>query len=64
MAWPRRRMAELAESLFNIGAAAVAFDVLFSEPDGSRPPCCRASLAVLMPHCSGFRMAMPHSRKP
>jgi adenylate cyclase len=35
--WPRRRMAELAEALFGLGAAAVAFDVLFSEPDRFSP---------------------------
>jgi adenylate cyclase len=35
--WPRRRMADLADRLFGLGAASVAFDVLFSEPDRFSP---------------------------
>jgi adenylate cyclase len=31
--WPRSRMAELVERLSEGGAAAIAFDVLFAEPD-------------------------------
>lgn len=31
--WPRNTMAELAERLTELGAAAIAFDMLFSEPD-------------------------------
>ena len=31
--WPRARMAELVDRLAEAGAAAIAFDVLFTEPD-------------------------------
>lgn len=31
--WPRRRLAELTGRLFDLGAAAVGFDILFAEPD-------------------------------
>lgn len=35
--WPRDRLAELSNSLFGIGAAAIAFDVVFAEPDRLSP---------------------------
>lgn len=35
--WPRSYMAELTERLFDHGAAAVGFDVLFPEPDRTSP---------------------------
>ncbi|MBB3930648.1 adenylate cyclase [Kaistia hirudinis] len=35
--WPRTRMAELAQRLFEAGAATVAFDMLFSEADQTSP---------------------------
>lgn len=35
--WPRTVMAELARKLGEAGAGAIAFDVLFSEPDQSSP---------------------------
>lgn len=35
--WPRSRMAELVERLGQMGAAAVAFDILFVEPDRLSP---------------------------
>ncbi|MCX5497557.1 adenylate/guanylate cyclase domain-containing protein [Kaistia dalseonensis] len=35
--WPRTRLAELARRLAADGAAAIAFDVLFSEPDQNSP---------------------------
>lgn len=35
--WPRTRMAELVETLTNLGAAAIAFDIVFSEPDRTSP---------------------------
>ena len=31
--WPRSRLAELTEKLGGLGAAAIAFDVIFAEPD-------------------------------
>lgn len=35
--WPRSYMAEMTERLFDHGAAAVGFDVLFPEPDRTSP---------------------------
>ena len=35
--WPRTYMAELIQRLFAAGAATVAFDVVFAEPDRSSP---------------------------
>jgi adenylate cyclase len=35
--WPRTRIAELVEKLHQLGAAAIAFDVIFSEPDRLSP---------------------------
>jgi adenylate cyclase len=35
--WPRTRIAELVERLRNAGTAAIAFDVMFSEPDRTSP---------------------------
>ncbi|MFD1695712.1 CHASE2 domain-containing protein [Roseibium aestuarii] len=36
--WPRTRLAEMTRILNELGAAAIAFDVIFSEPDRSSPP--------------------------
>ena len=35
--WPRSLVSELAQNLLNAGAASVAFDVLFAEPDRYSP---------------------------
>ncbi|TIQ99649.1 CHASE2 domain-containing protein [Mesorhizobium sp.] len=35
--WPRDRMAALVEKLTELGAAAIAFDILFAEPDRLSP---------------------------
>jgi adenylate cyclase len=35
--WPRDRMARLVDRLSEMGAAAIAFDILFSEPDRLSP---------------------------
>src|SRR5919106_3566089 len=35
--WPRTRVAELLERLARSGAAAIAFDMVFAEPDRSSP---------------------------
>ena len=35
--WPRTRLAELVEKLHELGASAIVFDVLFSEPDRLSP---------------------------
>ncbi|MDI9849555.1 adenylate/guanylate cyclase domain-containing protein [Rhodoblastus sp. 17X3] len=44
--WPRTRLAELTDRLREMGAAAVAFDVVFAEPDRLNPD----SLAALLPN--------------
>ena len=43
--WPRAKLAELTDRLREKGAAAIAFDVVFAEPDRFNP----ASLAALLP---------------
>jgi len=35
--WPRRRLAELTDRLFALGAASVGYDILFAEPDRLSP---------------------------
>jgi adenylate cyclase len=35
--WPRTRIADLVTNLTNLGAAAIAFDVMFAEPDRLNP---------------------------
>lgn len=35
--WPRTDVAELVKRLTNLGAAAIAFDIVFSEPDRTSP---------------------------
>jgi len=35
--WPRTRVADLVDRLFELGAATVAFDMLFAEPDRYSP---------------------------
>ncbi|MDG4592264.1 MAG: adenylate/guanylate cyclase domain-containing protein [Defluviicoccus sp.] len=35
--WPRTRVAELVAALHRLGAAVIAFDVLFAEPDRTSP---------------------------
>ena len=35
--WPRTLVAQLVERLGNAGAAAIAFDIVFSEPDRTSP---------------------------
>ncbi|MBX3516370.1 MAG: adenylate/guanylate cyclase domain-containing protein [Rhodospirillales bacterium] len=35
--WPRTRVAELVATLHRLGAAVIAFDVLFAEPDRTSP---------------------------
>jgi adenylate cyclase len=58
--WPRTRVAEMVAKLRDLGAASVAFDILFSEPDRTSPDWLaeewnpsaevRASLATLPDH--------------
>lgn len=44
--WPRLTLADLTDRLFELGAAAVAFDIVFSEPDRSSPS--RLALDLLL----------------
>lgn len=44
--WPRRRLAELTDRLFALGAASVGFDVLFAEPDRLSPAQIRRDLGL------------------
>jgi adenylate cyclase len=52
--WPRTRIAELVGKLQSVGAAAIAFDVMFAEPDRTSPG---AMLGVWNPS-PGLRHAM------
>jgi adenylate cyclase len=44
--WPRTRVAEVVERLSGLGAAAIAFDMVFPEPDRTSPQRAAASLAL------------------
>jgi adenylate cyclase len=44
--WPRSRLAELVDRLRQLGAAVVAFDVLFPEPDRASPARFARSLTI------------------
>jgi adenylate cyclase len=62
--WPRTRIAELVDRLREAGAAAIAFDVIFSEPDRTSPvailkvwqtnPELRRQIALLPDHDAVF----------
>ena len=68
--WPRTVMADLTRKLSEAGAASVAFDVLFSEPDQSSPEevvrrlpaeqaaLVQASIGAAMPHDQVFAAAL------
>ncbi len=47
--WPRDRMATLVDRLSDAGAAAIAFDILFAEPDRLSPRNVVGSLAGIEP---------------
>src|SRR5690606_8062576 len=42
--WPRSTLARIADRLTDLGAAAIAFDVLFAEPDRTSPAAIAADL--------------------
>src|SRR4051812_9408793 len=44
--WPRTRITEMTDRLTSLGAAAIAFDILFAEPDATSPQRVAASLPV------------------
>ena len=58
--WPRTRVAELVRKLAELQAAAIAFDVVFAEPDRTSPAQVlplwvgQSGLAELTPHASGL----------
>ncbi len=52
--WPRTRIAEIVSKLQSVGAAAIAFDVIFAEPDRTSPT---AMLSVWNPP-SNLRSAL------
>jgi adenylate cyclase len=68
--WPRTRIAEIVTKLQSVGAAAIAFDVMFAEPDRTSPaamlgvwhpsPDLRNALASLPDHDAIFAQALAH----
>lgn len=70
--WPRTRMAALVHRLRELGASAVAFDVIFAEPDRSSPsavlrelgdsPALRRALATLPDHDQALAEAVAKGR--
>ncbi|WP_417678389.1 CHASE2 domain-containing protein [Roseibium sp.] len=44
--WPRTRLAELVTTLTDMGAAVIAFDIVFSEPDRTSPTRISESLTL------------------
>jgi adenylate cyclase len=71
--WPRTRIADLVTDLTKLGAVAIAFDVIFSEPDRLNPDVVadtyrdlddesRAKLRALPSNDQLFADAMRHSR--
>jgi len=71
--WPRTRIADLVTNLTRLGAVAIAFDVIFSEPDRLNPDVAadtfrdldeetRAKLHALPSNDQVFADAMRHSR--
>jgi adenylate cyclase len=71
--WPRTRIADLVTNLTRLGAAAIAFDVIFSEPDRLNPDVAadtfynldeetRERLRALPSNDQVFADAMRHSR--
>src|SRR6202012_4159596 len=71
--WPRTRIADLVTDLTRLGAVAIAFDVIFSEPDRLNPDVVaetfralddesRAKLRALPSNAQLLADAMRHSR--
>jgi adenylate cyclase len=52
--WPRDRLADLVDRLTALGAAAIGFDILFSEPDRTSPALALPQLEKL-----GFQIVRP-----
>jgi adenylate cyclase len=57
--WPRTRVAELCRKLIDAGAALIAFDVVFAEPDRLSPPVLAESLPNLADAVRAELRSMP-----
>lgn len=55
MPWPRTIMADLVTNLNEMGAAVIAFDIVFAEPDRSSPH----AMAERFQHLDGFGDVLP-----
>jgi len=51
--WPRTRIAELVDKLAGMGAAVIAFDILFAEPDRTSPATIAAEIVRAYPERGG-----------
>jgi len=58
--WPRTRIAELVDRLSASGAAAIAFDVIFAEPDRTSPQAAAGLWALPAPLAQGLRALPDH----
>jgi adenylate cyclase len=57
--WPRTRVAELVRRLTDLGAAAIAFDIVFAEPDRLSPGLVANTFDHLDPETRARLKAMP-----
>ena len=57
--WPRTRLAELVQKLTGMGVVAIAFDVIFSEPDRLNPKSIAADNAMLPPDVANALKTLP-----
>jgi len=57
--WPRTYLADMVTNLTNLGAAAIAFDVVFSEPDRLNPDAAARTMRYLDEVTRGKLRALP-----
>ncbi len=57
--WPRTRFAEIVETATRAGAVAIAFDIVFAEPDRLSPPVIARDNPDLPPALRGALSALP-----
>jgi len=57
--WPRTRIADLVEAVAKAGAVAIAFDIIFSEPDRLSPNQIAADNTTLPPELAEYLRQMP-----
>ena len=50
--WPRSRVAEMVMLAFEAGAVALAFDIVFAEPDRLSPPPLRVTIPISQRTCA------------